>query len=356
MNKWILFICVFPSCGLANNTEIDFQEYINHVQEVKEKVISDLSKFNPKNELDKYTEDPVEKKYYTHDEKTDITDEAKRKMEKEDAAGKAAVDAYENRDSVDLDNEDVKVAKKHSESSGEIIKDSKIYCREGDCVEVNEEKNDEFEDVITKASSATSAGDDYSGKKNGSEKNKDENKVLMFNGSAQTCIKRPIGYIDCCSDKGWGKDINIAKCAAEDKALGKAKLNYLAHYLGEYCSKWVKWPGGKVCKEHRRTYCVFNSKMGRIVQEEGRLRHNSNAFGTAEEPRCTGITAEQFERLDVDGIDFINPVYPWNGGNGPRDKKAGVAGDIILSEPGSDVYGKTIEDCIKDKKGNGLCD
>ncbi len=58
----------------------------------------------------------------------------------------------------------------------------------------------------------------------------------------------------------------MSSCSSDEKALGKAKEKKLTVYVGEYCSKKVLG----VCLEKKRGYCQFDSKLARIVQEQGR--------------------------------------------------------------------------------------
>ncbi|HIF9186999.1 TPA: conjugal transfer protein TraN, partial [Photobacterium damselae] len=50
-------------------------------------------------------------------------------------------------------------------------------------------------------------------------------------------------------------------------------------------------------------YCQFDSKMARIIQEQGRTQIGMN-FGSAKTPQCQGFTPEQMQQMDFDAIDF----------------------------------------------------
>ncbi|MBW5291195.1 MAG: hypothetical protein Rsou_0344 [Candidatus Ruthia sp. Asou_11_S2] len=72
------------------------------------------------------------------------------------------------------------------------------------------------------------------------------------------------------------------------------------HLVGEYCSK--KWPlVGCVVKSE--SHCCFNSKLGRIIQEQGREQMGMN-WGSPESPSCGGFTPDQFQALDFSRIDM----------------------------------------------------
>ena len=71
--------------------------------------------------------------------------------------------------------------------------------------------------------------------------------------------------------------------------------------LGEYCR--VKWFGSCVQKAIR--HCCFNSKLARIVQEQGRPQLvGFGGFGTPDAPNCRGFTPAEFQALDFGKIDL----------------------------------------------------
>ena len=61
-------------------------------------------------------------------------------------------------------------------------------------------------------------------------------------------------------------DVGLASCSSEEKALGEARQRKLTVDIGEFCSKKVLG----VCVEKKRSYCVFESKLAQIVQQQGR--------------------------------------------------------------------------------------
>ena len=175
-----------------------------------------------------------------------------------------------------------------------------LFCADGDCTDHQGTQNDEFAKDIIPLAVVGVAGHEYA-----------QTQASLFSGHVVECKIEILDFINCCSDKGWGKALDIAHCPEEDKALGQAKLNYLVHYLGKYCSH--KDLG--ICDEHKRTYCVFDTKMARIIQEEGRLKQlNGGALGTAKHPNCGGLSIAELQSLDMARIEFLKPEYPFNGG------------------------------------------
>jgi len=77
------------------------------------------------------------------------------------------------------------------------------------------------------------------------------------------------------------------------------------HYLGKTCVKKIKWIG---CVQREKRFCCFNSKMARIVAEQGRPQLKafgpSGGWGSPKHPHCRGFTAEEFQQLDFAKIDL----------------------------------------------------
>lgn len=72
--------------------------------------------------------------------------------------------------------------------------------------------------------------------------------------------------------------------------------------VGEYCKTEWEFVG---CVQEERSYCCFNSKLARIIQEQGRPQLPSmGGFGTPENPECRGFLPYEFQALDFSRIDF----------------------------------------------------
>lgn len=194
-----------------------------------------------------------------------------------------------------------------------------LFCADGDCTEHAATQNEDFGTSMAPIAVAGAAGSEFS-----------KTQATLFSGHPVRCKIWFWDIIDCCSNEGWADKLHINLCREEDKALGQAKLNYLAHYVGEYCSQ--KDPIFGACLEHKRTYCVFDSKMARIIQAEGRLRQlNPNALGDAEHATCAGLSVAELQNLDMGRIDFVSPIYPYP--SGKPTKEAGIVGDVVLNTP-----------------------
>jgi conjugal transfer mating pair stabilization protein TraN len=59
------------------------------------------------------------------------------------------------------------------------------------------------------------------------------------------------------------------------------------------------------CVQRNQSYCCFNSKLARILQEQGRAQIPSiGGFGSAQSPNCRGFTTHEFQSLDFTKIDL----------------------------------------------------
>lgn len=174
-----------------------------------------------------------------------------------------------------------------------MICNGQTYCLDGDCVNQDKQADPDFQKAVS-ALSAT-----FEASKNYTEFNS------IFAGVKKTCDKLALGFLNCCANDGWGKDINLAQCSQEEQDLGVAKENLQTVYVGEYCKKD---PLG-ICLEHRKAYCVFPSKLARIIQAQGRRDQLHIGFGDPEHVNCRGLTQEEFAVLNLEVIDFSD-FYP----------------------------------------------
>lgn len=131
-------------------------------------------------------------------------------------------------------------------------------------------------------------------------KQMNKNNRFIFHGQEASCSKAPIGFMDCCADSGWGQDL-YEKCSEQEKKLKKDKENHLAVAInGDYCAHEV----GGICTSTRKRYCVFTTKLARLIQDKGRREQLHISFGTPNDPNCIGISPEELQRIDFSKIDF----------------------------------------------------
>ncbi|CZP45055.1 type-F conjugative transfer system mating-pair stabilization protein TraN [Legionella pneumophila] len=180
-------------------------------------------------------------------------------------------------------------------TDNELICGQDAFCLEGDCSTHIYNPSDENE--FKKAMSSLSAVADAS-------KTFDGNANFIFKGKKMECSDLMLHFANCCREDGWGIDLNLAHCSDEEKKLGKDRENKLVVPTGRYCYKRKKFPGGSYCKEYHQTFCVFQSKLARIVQEQGRRNQLHIGFGEGQHSNCSGITPEQMQLIRFEAIDF----------------------------------------------------
>lgn len=206
------------------------------------------------------------------------------------------------------------------EGNGQIC-GGEFFCRDGSCAQAQTGTSNMFGQAVSALAAVAAAGEDVAAL-NGVD-------VRAFTGEAQHCKKMAVGFNNCCKDSGWGQDVGLSSCSSEEKALGKAKDKKLTVYVGEYCSKKVLG----VCLEKKRGYCVFDSKLARIVQEQGRREQLGVGFGKGKSPDCRGITVDELQRLDFGVMNFSDFYDDLNAGSEiPEDQALLKKAQDIIAE------------------------
>ncbi|MFH1672353.1 MAG: conjugal transfer protein TraN [Pseudomonadota bacterium] len=130
--------------------------------------------------------------------------------------------------------------------------------------------------------------------------------LYIFSGSDRRCRSDGIAIAneDCCKDEEFW--FGLGQCREGERRLATSKAEGLCHYIGQYCSRELDLVFDTICIEHSKTYCCFNSKLARIVHEQGRpqLQGDIGSWGGAESPNCRGFTPEEFQMLDFARIDL----------------------------------------------------
>lgn len=180
----------------------------------------------------------------------------------------------------------------HKTSRTGMLCGGQFFCQDGRCAQSAAAKNTLFQQAVAELAAVAAAGKDAS--------TSNSTDIKAFTGRPQSCKKFAVGFNNCCQDTGWGNDLGLAHCSSEEKALGQAKARRLIVDVGEYCSKKVLG----VCLEKKRSYCLFDSKLAQIVQQQGRQWQLGIGFGEAKSPDCRGISANELQRIRFDNLDF----------------------------------------------------
>lgn len=167
-----------------------------------------------------------------------------------------------------------------------------LPCTDGSCDTTKSEESHDMGEGVSRLGALIGAASDVATNQIASGSPK------IFAGSSVDCKKYVLGFRDCCTDSGWGDWVK--NCPAELQALQKAKADNRVVYLGKYKKH-------KLDLDHHYAYCVFPSKLGAIIQIEGRKKQLGISFGKAKKPDCKGITPEQLERINFQKLN-LSPI------------------------------------------------
>ena len=157
-----------------------------------------------------------------------------------------------------------------------------IYCVGAGCETVESQANTGFLEATTKLNMVMELG--------GEEFDRAE--LRFFAGERRACRIRWGGLANCCKDKG--PLVGLAGCTEEERRLATERHAGNTHYLGERCAKRVFG----VCIKRERVWCVFGSKLGRILHQQARPALGLG-WGS-----CRGFTVAEVERIDFAALDL----------------------------------------------------
>lgn len=190
-----------------------------------------------------------------------------------------------------------------------------VYCINGDCEPIVRKASTEFRDALVALHAIDQAGQEF-----------DETNLAVFSGARETCHKPVFGLINCCAGKVSGlltigagaaalaggptaiaamatPFLTLFACSQDEMKLDIKDRMGFCHKLGSYCSS--SFLG--ICKTKRTAFCCFESKLSRVLQEQGRPQLGK-AWGKPKKEECKGFTIDEFARLDLSKMDF-SEVY-----------------------------------------------
>ncbi len=157
------------------------------------------------------------------------------------------------------------------------------YCVGAGCETVRPEANTGFVNAATRLNMALELGGDEF----------DRQVMRFFKGRRRACHIHFGGLADCC--KNSGALVGLANCSASEIELAEERNAGNTHYLGRYCSRKTLFG---ICIRHSRAWCVFGSKLGRILQQQGRRQLG---IGWSS---CRGFTVAEIEGIDFASLDL----------------------------------------------------
>lgn len=171
-----------------------------------------------------------------------------------------------------------------------LLCNSSIYCIDGDCENPTLEQDKDFSKAISSLLAVNEVAKDL-----------DKDTLTVFKAQSLYCDKAIVGFNNCCSDGGWGQNLKLDSCDSNEKLLAEKQKENLCHYVGTYCSEKEKITN--ICLKKRNVSCCFDSKLSRIIHEQGRAQLGIN-WGTPQLPNCQSLTIEQIQQIDFSKIDF----------------------------------------------------
>ena len=167
-----------------------------------------------------------------------------------------------------------------------------LPCVDGSCDTTKNEESNDMGEGVSRLGALIGAASDVA-------KNQiDSGMAKIFAGDVVDCKSYPLGFRDCCTDSGWGDWVK--QCPAHLQALQKAKDENRVVSLGKYKKH-------KLDLDEHHTFCVFPSKLGAIIQKEGRGAQLHISFGKAKHPVCRGITPEELEHINFEKLN-LSPI------------------------------------------------
>ena len=157
------------------------------------------------------------------------------------------------------------------------------YCVGAGCETVSPQSNTGFVNATTRLNMAVELG--------GEEFDRDD--MRFFTGQRRACHIKLFGLANCC--KNSGLLIGLGNCSASERELAEERNAGNTHYLGRYCSKRTFFG---VCIRRSRAWCVFGSKLGRILQQQGRSQLGIG-WGS-----CRGLSVAEVESIDFERLDL----------------------------------------------------
>ena len=156
------------------------------------------------------------------------------------------------------------------------------WCVGADCGSTEPEANAGFTEAATRLNMAVEMG--------GEEFDRDS--LHIFAGKRRACHIHFGGLANCCRNSGLL--VGLANCSTSERELAEERNAGNTHYLGKYCSKRVFG----VCIRRSRAWCVFSSKLGRILHQQARPQLGMGWSS------CRGFTVAEIERIDFGALDL----------------------------------------------------
>jgi len=195
------------------------------------------------------------------------------------------------------------------------------WCVGAGCETVAPEANTGFVEATTRLNMALELGGEGFDREN----------LRFFTGERRRCHIHFGGLANCCRNSGLL--VGLANCSASERELAQERNAGNTHYLGRYCSKRVFG----VCIRRSRAWCVFGSKLGRILHSQARPQLGIG-WGS-----CRGFTVAEVERIDFARLDLSEFTQDLMDGSREPAVTLPEAGDTqsVMRDRVRDFYGRS---------------
>ncbi len=195
------------------------------------------------------------------------------------------------------------------------------WCVGADCGSTQPQSNTGFAEATTRLNMAVEMGGEEF----------DRNSLRIFTGKRRACHIKLFGLANCC--KNSGLLVGLANCSASERELAEERNAGNTHYLGKYCSKRTFFG---VCIRRSRAWCVFSSKLGRILHQQARPQLG---IGWSS---CRGFTVAEIERIDFAALDLSEFTENlMDGGQEPAVSLPDAGGtQTLMKDRVRDFYGR----------------
>ena len=156
------------------------------------------------------------------------------------------------------------------------------FCVGADCETVRPQASDGFVDAASRLNLVMELGGDGF----------DRSGLQFFKGERKACKIRLGGLANCCTNSGLL--VGLGNCSSAERELARERHDGNTRYLGEFCTRRILG----ICVTRERAWCVFGSKLGRIMQEQGRAQLGIG-WGS-----CRGLTVAEIEGVDFNALDL----------------------------------------------------
>lgn len=96
---------------------------------------------------------------------------------------------------------------------------------------------------------------------------------------------------------------DLTSCNQNEQMLGMKRGQNLCTAVGSYCSSSISLLVGSMCVENTQSFCCYNSLLGKIINEQGRVQIGKS-YGSPQSPNCSGFTTAEFAQIDFSKIDL----------------------------------------------------